>query len=104
MDYIRGTEPYTNFDPANYLWLPQYPELFANGDGMFIYPGVSGALSTVRLENIRDGLEDWELLLRLPPASRALIDAVAASPTEWTDDSALFDRVRRQVAEIVQTV
>lgn len=33
-----------------------------NGDGVLILPGEKGPLSTIRLENIRDGLEDIELL------------------------------------------
>ena len=37
-----------------------------NGDGMLYYPGPEGAFSSVRFENIRDGIEDWEshLVLR----------------------------------------
>jgi len=31
-----------------------------NGDGMLYYPGPNGAFSSVRFENIRDGIEDWE--------------------------------------------
>jgi hypothetical protein len=31
-----------------------------NGDGNLFYPGPDGPFSSVRLENIRDGIEDWE--------------------------------------------
>ncbi|KKK94399.1 hypothetical protein LCGC14_2683250, partial [marine sediment metagenome] len=31
-----------------------------NGDGMLYYPGPDGPFSSVRFENIRDGIEDWE--------------------------------------------
>jgi hypothetical protein len=31
-----------------------------NGDGMLFYPGPEGPFSSVRFENIRDGIEDWE--------------------------------------------
>jgi len=31
-----------------------------NGDGMLYYPGPTGPFSSVRFENIRDGIEDWE--------------------------------------------
>lgn len=31
-----------------------------NGDGMLFYPGPDGPFSSVRFENIRDGIEDWE--------------------------------------------
>jgi len=35
---------------------------WANGDGNLIYPGPESPLSSIRLENIRDGLEDYEYL------------------------------------------
>ncbi len=64
MNSINGTSPFTDFNPANYEWLSQgYPTLFANGDGQYVYPGPNGPISTIRLEAIRDGLEDWELFL-----------------------------------------
>jgi len=31
-----------------------------NGDGNLFYPGPDGPFSSVRFENIRDGIEDWE--------------------------------------------
>ena len=30
------------------------------GDGLMIYPGKSGPLPTIRLANVRDGLQDYE--------------------------------------------
>lgn len=33
-----------------------------NGDGVLLYPGVSGPIGSMRLANIRDGIEDTELL------------------------------------------
>jgi hypothetical protein len=50
---------------------------FSNGDGMLIYPGKSGPLSSVRLENIRDGFEDAALLRQLPAERRHAIIAQA---------------------------
>ena len=42
--------------------LPFYPRGWGetNGDGMLFYPGPEGPLSSIRFENIRDGIEDWE--------------------------------------------
>jgi hypothetical protein len=42
-----------------------------NGDGMLFYPGPDGPFSSVRFENIRDGIEDWE-------SHRVLADYVEA--------------------------
>ena len=41
---------------------PFYPRGWGetNGDGMLFYPGPEGPFSSVRFENIRDGIEDWE--------------------------------------------
>lgn len=43
---------------------------FGNGDGILVYPGAQGPLSSIRLENIRDGLEDAALLRGLTPSIR----------------------------------
>jgi hypothetical protein len=43
-------------------WQPQATPGY-NGDGMLMYPGPEGhPLSSVRLVNLRDGLEDYETL------------------------------------------
>ena len=36
-----------------------------DGDGSFTYPGEHGPLASIRLVNIADGIEDWELLNKL---------------------------------------
>ena len=44
-----------------------------NGDGQLSYPGPGGApAASVRLENIRDGIEDWEALYMLEGAAECL--------------------------------
>lgn len=49
--------PYTNWNPRSF---PGH-----NGDGQLIYAGKSGPLASVRMANIRDGVEDYEYLLLL---------------------------------------
>ncbi len=44
--------PYTDWPPASYN--------DCNGDGSIICAGPDGPLATIRLENIRDGIEDYE--------------------------------------------
>jgi len=51
-----------------------------NGDGMLYYPGPDGAFSSVRFENIRDGIEDWESHLVLRDYKEAVEAAVKANP------------------------
>ena len=67
----------TNFDPANYIWCKdpdRLYDIFANGDGYFVYPGPAGPIPSVRLEAIRDGLE----ARRGPGAFNSLLRAEAA--------------------------
>ncbi|HLA41057.1 MAG TPA: glycoside hydrolase domain-containing protein, partial [Candidatus Glassbacteria bacterium] len=72
-----------------------------NGDGYLTYPGPEGSfLSSVRLENLRDGFEDYEylkLLERLGGDPQAA-GLVAASTTEFTSDPELLSRVREEIA------
>ena len=49
-----------------------------NGDGQLAYPGPDGAPgSSVRIENIRDGIEDWEALYILEGAAELLEKRIA---------------------------
>ncbi|HNT34536.1 MAG TPA: DUF4091 domain-containing protein, partial [bacterium] len=50
--------PYTTWDGACLEYRPG--TLWANGDGSLMCPGPDGPLSTIRLENIRDGFEDYD--------------------------------------------
>ena len=64
--------------------------------------GRDGPVAGARLENWRDGSDDAELLLRLPLAKRQeLVHNVVRSIGEWTDDSALLEKVRREAARAV---
>lgn len=60
-----------------------------HGDGVLILPGEDGPLSTIRLENIRDGLEDTELL-RLyrtekgPAGTGGILNRVTRNRTTFT--------------------
>lgn len=86
----------TDWDPQSYRT--------ANGDGCLIVAGPEGPLSTVRLENIRDGIEDHELLTLLAEQrgdagefSRVLCSKLITSMTDYTRDTAHFAEVRRRL-------
>ena len=89
-----------------------------NGMGNLIYPGKNGELlPSLRLENLRDGIEDFEYLAilgresaKLPPAhplrkeAEALLKvpaAVAESVTCYSPDPANLHVYRRAVAEMI---
>jgi hypothetical protein len=86
--YIRQSS-----EPGEYYWI-RYP----NGDGFLIYPGApwgrTEPVSSVRLENAREGVEDYEYLYRL----RQL---VAAAKTNGGDVSSA-ERALAASAELVQ--
>jgi hypothetical protein len=94
-----------------------------NGDGQLIYPGPNGKpLSSIRLEAIRDGIEDYEYFYILdglvtkaeknPKVSKALTanarnllavrNDVVKSPKEYTLDPMLVLSARREVAETIE--
>ena len=66
--------PLTEWDPRSFN---DY-----NGDGSVFCAGPDGPLSTIRLENIRDGLEDYEYLWMLRRALSLVEAGKAARPAE----------------------
>ncbi len=60
----------------------------ANGDGSFICAGPEGPLSTIRLENIRDGLEDNEYFWLLEQEITRLKRKLKASPGQGAEVAA----------------
>jgi len=80
----------------------------AHGDGSFTYPGDNGKpLGSVRLANIADGIEDWELFNKLGAddahISKAadLIIQLMRNETVRIENPALLERVRCEAAERV---
>jgi hypothetical protein len=111
--------PYTNWDPrvaykdSNSGWV--------DGDGCLYLPGPTGPMPTIRLENIRDGLEDYEYLNALKAIVRvvnrcpgtaeqqafvtsantllAVPSTLVSNVASYTRDSAALYSFRQQVAE-----
>jgi hypothetical protein len=113
-------------------WAPKYNNIFTkkdnleSGQGNLVYPGPEGRLwPSIRLENVRDGIEDFEylaILERLAGEIRsgkrkehqgrlAEIDALLAIPDEvvkstavWTRDPAILSSFRDKVASMIETI
>ena len=101
MAKISGTAR-TDFDPANYIWLPR-TDIFANGDGNFVYPGNSGPIPSVRLMNIRDGFEDAELFRKLTLEQvHEIISPLVSSATNYTLDPLLLEKQRLLAASMIK--
>lgn len=87
------------------------------GDGSLFYPGPDGPMASIRLENFRDGMEDYNLLAELrrqlrshpdaPAAVRARAEralaaqAVVDGKQDFTENPARYRSWRDQVAEAI---
>ena len=92
------------WDPANWIWAPQ-TTIWANGDGVFLYPGAAGAdgvgrpVSTIRFEAQRDGVEDFHVMRAAAAAGgAAAVDAIVrqlvSAPTVWSQNVTLLEEGR----------
>jgi len=93
-------DPWTN--PANN---PKYPDRY--GDGVLLYPGrtvgVRGPVTSFRLENIRDGIEDYQYLHLLRQACGSdrevdqRIDRLVTDLKVYTHDPDRIEAVRNEI-------
>ena len=107
---INGTG-LTDFNPATWNGnghSTDGPGHGANGDGSFTYPGEGGKpLGSIRLSNIADGIEDWELLNKLGASDASishaadLITQLVTNETARHEDPKLLEQVRREAARRV---
>jgi hypothetical protein len=90
------------------------------GDGSMFYPGPNGPMASIRLENFRDGMEDYNLLWmleqslktnpQLPPALRAQAtkllsaDDVVTDQRTFTEDPVRYRNWRIQVIATVTAI
>lgn len=98
-------DPWTNM--ATVLWLS--PDIY--GDGSVIYPGnkvgVYGPCGSVRLEAVRDGIEDYELFVM---AEEVLgkdfvmdaVEKVTTSVTEFNDSVENFNETRIELGNALE--
>ncbi len=83
--------PYADWDPGSLI--NEEKKYTANGDGSLLCPGPDGPLSTIRLENIRDGFEDYEYLWLL----RDTVQRVGERP-QTSVNRAFLDRAAALLA------
>ena len=62
---VRGMHYWSiNFvEPHQNPWQSLLDLTPVNGDGVLVYPGADGPVNTIRWENIRDGIEDYDYLM-----------------------------------------
>ena len=80
-------------------------QLLPPGDAFIVYPdrGHQTVRSSIRLEAMREGIEDYEMLRELKAKNPAEADRLAgeaiASFTEYVRDPAAFRKVERELLE-----
>ncbi len=96
---IQGDDPYLDWKPA----------CIANmtGDGCLTYPTTSGPVSSIRLENIRDGLEDYDYLAMLADVrgydvAKSYVDRLVKTMTDFSRDPALLTALRAEIADQIE--
>ena len=90
-----------------------YEARYYNGGGMLFYPGndagFDGPVTTIRLKNIREGLEDYEyfaLLERYGEGDfvKEMVDRVCPEWWDYTEDTEILYRVREQLALKIESL
>lgn len=73
------------------------------GDGWLVYPKDNNMISSIRLETIKEGLNDYALLMKLkqekPKLAKALIDKVVSNYKLYITDITAFREVRKTLLE-----
>ncbi|MBM3882503.1 MAG: DUF4091 domain-containing protein [Verrucomicrobia bacterium] len=81
------------------------------GDGSLVYPGdrvgINGPITSIRLELLRDGVEDLDYLTlfekaRGEEALQALIARATSDLNTYTTDPAVLDALRREMADALE--
>jgi hypothetical protein len=101
----------TNWDPTRDVWTnPVTYEDQYNMEGSLLYPGVDagvrGFITSIRLKQIREGLEDYEYLTILArrrgrAVTQGLVKKIARSWHDWDTDTRHLLEVRAEIARSI---
>ena len=102
-NWRAGNEPMDESDTYFPDW-NTWNHLGVPGDGIFLYPGREHRLPSINFANIRDGEEDYELLLHAEKrlgrkAVEELVRTVVRSTTDFSRDPAALSALRDRLAE-----
>ena len=106
--------PFVNyhFQNAHIPGSPEYISDLPPGDGLLIYPGKDGPIASLRLANIRDGLEDYEYLWLLAQRAGSIeVARRACEPVTWgllvdpsfTHDISTIENTRDNIAKVIES-
>jgi len=101
-------DPWT--DPATYPPPGRRGRYVFNGEGTLLYPaevvGFPGAVPSMRLKALRDGIEDYEYFKALAQKGKrseveALVKSVTPSWYKWCKDPLRYEEVRRKLGTLL---
>ena len=104
-------------------WNPFLDGCFPSSSALLVYPGENGPLSSLRLENFRDGIEDYDILIEArktlkilrekkiaPGLTQKIEDAInlpgnfVRNATEYNHDPENLLSYRKSLGEILEKV
>lgn len=104
-------DPQFTRDPWTNMRTYEFGGRGAYGDGALVYPGdrvgINGPVTSIRLELLRDGMDDFDYLTlfekaRGKEAMKALIARATTDLNTYTTDPALLDALRREMAGVLE--
>ncbi len=111
LSYWRAVDdPWTQ--PETYRTKGKHPRVF-NGEGSLLYPAVAvgfhGAVPSMRLKAIRDGLEDFDYLVVLESLGRravgeSLVRSITPGWYEWSTTPSRYEQMRRKIGCLIKDV
>jgi len=109
--------------PYKAKWMPVLNAKGVAGDGYLLYPGPEGqAWSSIRLDNIRDGVEDYEYFVILKKRADALakkdaenplvaearklldLQSIIIHPEQYLTDPAVYHKRRDAVGSLIEKI
>jgi hypothetical protein len=80
---------------------------YLNGDGVMLYPGENGPIGSTRLEVVRDGLEDFELLRQYRTqfgndAITKILAPVTQGVSRYTRDTKILNTARLKMLKAIK--
>lgn len=104
-------DPQFTRDPWTNMRTYEFGGRGAYGDGSLVYPGdrvgINGPVTSIRLELLRDGVEDFDYLTlfekaRGKEAMQTLIARATTDLNTYTTDPAVLETLRREIADVLE--
>ncbi len=98
------------WEQAKDVWTTPSTYRNFNGEGSLFYPGIEvgldGPVASMRLKQIREGIEDFEYLKILSvidnsPKAQELVKQIAPTWTDWEKDAKKLHNVRIQIGNLI---